>query len=156
MRIKEITIKNFRGFTTFTRSLDPIMNVVLANNTKGKTTLLQAIQISLGAYLQSLTQLPKESAFRKNFKSEDRTMEYSEAIEDFIYSTKGNPTISVHALMSTFGKQNGIPFEEEKEIRWNRRTVNFGQRLYCGKGNPTTYFVMRLWKRTFQETFSNH
>lgn len=129
MRIKEITIKNFRGFTTFTRSLDPIMNVVLANNTKGKTTLLQAIQISLGAYLQSLTQLPKESAFRKNFKSEDRTMEYSEAIEDFIYSTKGNPTISVHALMSTFGKQNGIPFEEEKEIRWYREM----------KGNTTIH-----------------
>lgn len=129
MWIKDITIKNFRGFEDRSFRFDQRMNVVLANNTMGKTTLLQAIQISLGAYLQSLTQLPKEPAFRKNFKADDRPLEYSEAIEDFKYRTKENPTISVHALLSTFGKQDGIPFNELKEIDWYREM----------KGNTTVH-----------------
>lgn len=129
MWIKDITIKNFRGFEDRSFRFDQRMNVVLANNTMGKTTLLQAIQISLGAYLQSLTQLPKEPAFRKNFKADDRPLVYSEAIEDFKYRTKENPTISVHALLSTFGKQDGIPFNELKEIDWYREM----------KGNTTVH-----------------
>lgn len=132
MRINDITIKNFRGFIEERHfELDAKMNVVLGNNTMGKTTLLQAIQIALGAYLKSLSQLPSEDAFKKNFKVDDRPLVYSEAIEDFLYPTKENPTISVHATMSTIGKVEGQPFEEMKDIEWSREmkgktTVNTG------------------------------
>lgn len=133
MRINEITIKNFRGFTNFTRSFDPVMNVVLGNNTMGKTTLLHAIQIALGGYLKSLSQLPtNEDAFKRNFKVDDRPLVYSEINEDFVYPTKENPKISVNTTLSTFGKVDGTPFEETKTIEWSREmkgknTINSGK-----------------------------
>ena len=85
----------------------------------------------MGAYLKSLSQLPSEDAFKKNFKVDDRPLVYSEAIEDFLYPTKENPTISVHATMSTIGKVDGQPFEEMEDIEWSREmkgknTVNTG------------------------------
>jgi len=55
MRIKDITIKNFRGFADEHFEFDAKMNVVLGNNTTGKTTLLHAVQIALGAFLQELS-----------------------------------------------------------------------------------------------------
>lgn len=133
MNIKSITVKNFRGFEDRTFELDPKMNVVLGNNTKGKTTLLHAIQIALGAYLKSLSQLPNnEEAFKRNFKVDDRPLIYSEVNEDFVYPTKENPNISVQATLSTFGKINGTPFKEKKDIEWSREmkgknTINTGE-----------------------------
>lgn len=132
MRINEITIKNFRGFENKSFTFDSKMNVVLGNNTTGKTTLLQAVQIALGAYLKSLSQLPSDEAFKKNFKVGDRPLIYSEANQDFIYPTKENPTISVKASLSTFGKIDGKPFEENKDIEWSREmkgknTIDYGE-----------------------------
>ncbi len=133
MNIKSITIQNFRGFENRTFDLDSRMNVVLGNNTKGKTTLLHAIQIALGAYLKSLSQLPNnEEAFKRNFKVDDRPLIYSEANEDFVYPTKENPNISVQATLSTFGKIDGTSFEEKKDIEWSREmkgkiTINTGE-----------------------------
>ena len=132
MRINDITIKNFRGFANRQYSFDSKMNVVLGNNTMGKTTLLHAIQIALGAYLKSLSQLPSEDAFKRNFKVDDRPLVYSEANEDFVYPTKENPIISVNATLSTFGKVDGKPFDEKKDIEWSREmkgknTINTGE-----------------------------
>ena len=132
MRINEITIKNFRGFENRSFTFDSKMNVVLGNNTTGKTTLLQAVQIALGAYLKSLSQLPNDKAFKKNFEMGDRPLIYSDANEDFIYPTKENPTISVKASLSSSGKIDGKSFEENKDIEWSRElkgrnTIDHGE-----------------------------
>lgn len=132
MRINEITIKNFRGFENRSFTFDSKMNVVLGNNTTGKTTLLQAVQIALGAYLKSLSQLPNDKAFKKNFEMGDRPLIYSDANEDFIYPTKENPTISVKASLSSSGKIDGKTFEENMNIEWSRElkgrnTIDHGE-----------------------------
>ena len=54
MRIKDINIVNFKGFQNETVVFNGNLTVVIGNNTAGKTTLLKAIQVGLGAYLQSL------------------------------------------------------------------------------------------------------
>lgn len=58
MRIKQIEIVNFKGFQKETISFCDKLTVVIGNNTAGKTTLLKALQVGLGAYLQSLSKLP--------------------------------------------------------------------------------------------------
>lgn len=128
MKINKITIKNFRGFQDKSFELDSKMNVVLGNNTTGKTTLLQAIQIALGAYLQSMTLLPKEKAFRKNFTSTDRVLIYNAAKDDFMLSIE-NPFIQVEATVLSTGKNKGIAFNKEKNISWYREA----------KGNTTIH-----------------
>lgn len=96
MRINEITIKNFRGFENRTFDFDPRMNVILGDNTKGKTTLLHAVQIALGAYLQAMKMISGGKSFSRNFSSNDYVKSYSEANKDFIL-TSGKPFISVNA-----------------------------------------------------------
>ncbi len=54
MRIRDINIVNFKGFQNETVVFNRNLTVVIGNNTAGKTTLLKALQVGLGAYLQSL------------------------------------------------------------------------------------------------------
>ena len=54
MRLKHIDIRNFRGYEQKSFDFDRQLSVVVGNNTAGKTALLQAIQVALGAYLASL------------------------------------------------------------------------------------------------------
>ena len=78
MKIIDITIENFRGFTHKFFELDPKMNVILGDNTTGKTTLLQAVQIALGAFLQEMTFLPGGNGYSRNFRPTDQVKVYSE------------------------------------------------------------------------------
>ena len=96
MKIIDITIENFRGFTHKFFELDPKMNVILGDNTTGKTTLLQAVQIALGAFLQEMTFLPGGNGYSRNFRPTDHVKFYSESSKGFIPIAE-KPSIEVHA-----------------------------------------------------------
>ena len=100
------------------------MNVIVGNNTAGKTTILHAIQIALGAYLQALTIIPKDRSYRRNFVATDRPMYYNESKDDF-YPAEGNPTVSVDAEITTRTRNN----ESRKNVHWYRES----------KGNTTIH-----------------
>lgn len=124
MILNTIDISNFRGFREEHFDLDSRMNVIVGNNTAGKTTLLQAIQIALGAYLQSLTIIPTDRSYRRNFTAIDRPLFYNESKNDFL-PVDGNPTISVEAEITTHTVEN----ETKKIIHWYREA----------KGNATIH-----------------
>ena len=84
MNIKEIKIVNFKGFQKKTISFNGNLTVVIGNNTAGKTSLLKALQVGLGAYLQSLTQLPGGIQFRRNFSLSDRFMAFDPNLRDYL------------------------------------------------------------------------
>ena len=96
MRINTIKIKNFRGFEDKSFEFDSRMNVVLGNNTTGKTTLLHAVQIALGAYLQALTLIPGGKYFSRNFLKGDQVRKYSESTKSFLLDEQ-KPSIEVNA-----------------------------------------------------------
>ena len=52
MKIKSVTLKNFRCFKEISVSLHPNMTVLVAENGKGKTTILDAIRIGLWPYIE--------------------------------------------------------------------------------------------------------
>lgn len=96
MRINDITIEHFRGFEDQSFKFDSKMNVVLGDNTTGKTTLLQAIQIALGAFLQEMTFLPGGNGYSRNFRPTDHVKVYSESNKGFIPISE-KPCIAVNA-----------------------------------------------------------
>lgn len=96
MRINKIKIEHFRGFEDKSFNFDSKMNVVLGDNTTGKTTLLQAIQISLGAFLQEMTFLPGGNGYSRNFRPTDQVKKYSESNKGFIPIIE-KPCITVNA-----------------------------------------------------------
>lgn len=124
MKLNSIDIINFRGFHEEHFDLDSRMNVIVGNNTAGKTTILQAIQIALGAYLQSLTIIPTDRSYRRNFTMIDRPMFFNKSKNDF-YPAEGNPIVSVEAEVVTHTVENEI----RKTIHWYREA----------KGNSTIH-----------------
>ncbi len=84
MRINSLKIKNFRGFENKSFEFDPNVTVIVGNNTTGKTTLLSAAQIALGAYLRALRAIPShDKAYSKNFAIKDTFKRYDPDKKDF-------------------------------------------------------------------------
>lgn len=96
MRVKNINIINFRGFQNKTVVFNGNLTVVIGNNTAGKTTLLKAPQVGLGAYLQSLKKLPGGTVYRRNFSSLDRFLKFDEKLRDYI-PNGDKPRITINA-----------------------------------------------------------
>lgn len=118
MRIKDITIRNFRGFTERSFIFNSRMNVVLGNNTTGKTTLLHAVQIALGAFLQELTLV---TGCARNMKDSDVVRKYSELTKSF-QKQQAKPVFEVNACFID-GNYNFTSKEyscQEKDIKWLR------------------------------------
>ena len=84
MKITSLNIRNFRGFEYKAFDFDPRMTVVVGNNTTGKTTLLNAVQIALGAYLKSLHSInTSDKAYSRNFTLRDVYKRYIPEKKDF-------------------------------------------------------------------------
>lgn len=130
MIINDITIRNFRGFIEERRfEFDHRMNVILGDNTTGKTSLLHAVQIALGAYLQALKIIPGGKAFSRNFLATDYVKRYSEVNRDFIQDT-GKPEISVNAdfFSSVYNLVDYSHEDQVHSISWTRSSNNISRR----------------------------
>lgn len=121
MNINNITIDNFRGFEHKFFEFDPKMNVILGDNTTGKTTLLQAVQIALGAFLQEMTFLPGGNGYSRNFRPTDHVKIYSESSKGFI-PIKQKPSIEVNAecVIGQFDKLTQQINTSINNIWWKR------------------------------------
>jgi len=120
MVIKHIRVKNFRGYEQRDFIFDNHLSVIVGNNTAGKTALLQAIQVALGAYLASLRDLPNEPAYRHNFTKEDVYMRYDPDYKDFFKSDE-KTRIDVDALFPrTVIREGKIDCIIDDNISWWR------------------------------------
>lgn len=96
------------------------LTVVIGNNTAGKTTLLKALQIGLGAYLQCLSKLPSTVQYRRNFSIHDRFMAFDSTEKDYV--PNGERTrITIDAdFYVTDSIENNEPQFTPISISWSR------------------------------------
>lgn len=71
MHIIRFYIQNFRGFEKKEIFLNSSFTVAIGDNGMGKSSLLNALQVALGACLQCLP-LPVSSFYRRQFKSQEK------------------------------------------------------------------------------------
>lgn len=128
MKIRKITLNHFRCYESADFSFNGNLTVIIGNNTTGKTTLLRALRIGLGAYLQSIPTLANGNQYRCNFTKEDRRQWFDEESKDYQESEEW-PRISIEALFP-FKSINSEDIFEEKQISWYRELT---------KGNNTTH-----------------
>ncbi|MFN8698286.1 MAG: AAA family ATPase [Flavobacteriales bacterium] len=115
MRITHIQIKNFRGFEDKSFELKERFTVAIGNNGLGKSTLLYALQVGLGAYLQSLPTLPASYIYRRQFRKGERFERYYPERKDYL-PNKENPSLIITATLN----QNEVVSEMPKSLRWER------------------------------------
>lgn len=117
---------NFKGFQDKEVEFRSRLTVAIGNNTAGKTTLLNAIQVGLGAYLQSLKSLRGGKAFRRNFVESDRFLRYDNDKKDY-FPNSGLPRISIDADIyhsSNIGS-NGVDLIPQ-QVSWYREYTKSG------------------------------
>lgn len=120
MKITSLKIRNFRGFEDETFDFDPRMTVVVGNNTTGKTTLLNAVQIALGAYLKSLHSInASDKAYSRNFTLRDVYKRYIPEKKDFFPNPENTRIDASGEFFLTY--RNGEEFTTEPcPITWWR------------------------------------
>lgn len=120
MRINKIDIVNFKGFQREMREFKSNLTVVIGNNTAGKTTLLKALQIGLGAYLQCLSKLPSTVQYRRNFSIHDRFMAFDSTEKDYVPNEE-RTRITIDAdFYVTDSIENNEPQFTPISISWSR------------------------------------
>jgi len=115
MKIKEIQIVNFKGFEDRSFSLNDRFTVAIGNNGTGKSTLLHAIQVALGAFLQSMPTLPANYLYRRQFHRDQRFIRFDPVKKDYLPNDQ-NPIISVKTECSRIVSGSG----QVEEIEWKR------------------------------------
>jgi len=121
MKINNILINNFRGFNNRFFEFDPKMNVVLGDNTTGKTTLLHAIQIALGAFLQEMTFLPGGAGYSRNFRPTDQVKVYSDSNKSFIpIAEKPSVEVNTECVIGKFYTSTQSVEMSTRAVWWKR------------------------------------
>jgi len=73
MKISRITIENFRAIKKLDLPLDPQLTVLVGNNAAGKTTILDAIAVGLGAILTHLSSVSEIKLGENDIRQEQAT-----------------------------------------------------------------------------------
>ena len=116
MKINRIHIRNFKGFEDRSFDFDPTFNVVVGKNATGKSTVVNALEVALGGYLQCLG-IPATPQYRRQFRAEERLIKWNPKEKDYFYN-KENTSISATA---TFDLGN-IP-NMFNQIEWTRELL---------------------------------
>ncbi len=125
MKIKKINIQNFRGFEKKEVVFPTNMTVIIGNNTAGKTSLLSAMKVGIGAFLQSFKGLPGGKAYRLNFTESDRYRAFDFLKKDYLRNEEST-RIEVEAeLYETQKKDDGYTLKPVS-IKWYRVMTDKG------------------------------
>jgi len=145
MHISRLYAQNFRGFEKIEIPLNTSFTVAIGDNGMGKSSLLHALQVALGAYLQCLP-LPASSVYRRQFKRQEKLVKWSADLKDYV--SNGEETLirvtasllsyefkcegNVEPLTIGFGSLVAV----EKSIEWVRVMLANGttshSRRYAG------------------------
>lgn len=105
MQLVKVDICNFKGITHVTLPFEPEFNLIIGDNGSGKTSILDAISVSLGAFTAGI-----EGAYGKHFTKEEVRME-TKVLGDATYNLKPQTPVTV----TTTATING------NAMTWTRR-----------------------------------
>lgn len=134
-RLEELELYNFRKFEEKTYKLNPQMNVFAGKNGSGKTAVLEAACVMLGAYLAAFkTYVP--SRFVKNIHPEDIHKKVLPAEKQNVLTAGGIPQYPCYIrCKAAWGKK-------EEEIQFQRTVIKADGRTKFDGANPMQPLVV--------------
>lgn len=146
--IEELNIKNYRGFENATFPLNKQMNVFAGKNGSGKTTVLEALNVMLGAYLAAFkTYVPSQHVF--NITSDDPHKAIVSGVEAGVMQTGGIPQYpcTIQSKMHwNAGKETNVE-SENHIINFKRTVMKEGARTKFDGTNPMQADVVSWEKK---------
>ncbi len=85
MKLKSINIENFRGYKKLDLELHSDFNLIIGDNGSGKTALLEAITVAIGAFFLGIKDIPS-----RHILSKDIHIKTFEDNEEYIFPVKVN------------------------------------------------------------------
>lgn len=114
MILKQINIKNFRNFILASFSFNPFLTVVIGENAKGKTNLLEAIYLAL--YGEGFRESKEDELIRFDQNNADVQASFASGDESFLFQ------ISIKKNLTAVQKVFSINKSKKKHFLYQRET----------------------------------
>ena len=134
--LKDISLKNYRRFEQSTFELNRSMNVLVGKNGVGKTTILEAVNVMLGAYLAAFKKYVP-SRFSFNISEDDILLKNNQKAADNIVLS---PVIPQYPCAISCHLQWG-----QEELKYTRTVEKEGGRTKFAGTNPMQRKV-EIWE----------
>lgn len=160
MKLNKLVIKNFRNLLNFTISFDKRLTVLVANNSAGKTSILDAISIVFGSYIGNF---PTEK--NNGFKFTDATIinkgdepEYPVSVNaDILLKPDDRNYINIYRELASKGSRTTVVdtkklqdfAKDSYEKLRNKEDVNLPIVAYYGTGR--LYKITKSSKDKYQK-----
>lgn len=122
--LRHLKLENFMGFQEWEHDFYPL-TILAGNNTSGKTTVLNGIQVALGAILQSLDVLPGNRLFRRQIQEDERYSPFDSFSKGYKPSS-GQTRVSALSGIRSANHVQGLEWSREligSTTSHNRRNV---------------------------------
>lgn len=137
--IKELSLKNYRGIEESTFQLNPNFTVFIGKNAAGKTIVLEAVAVMLGAYLAAYKKYV-ESRYVFNISSDDPTRKQQMNMDFNLPLSAGIPQYPCEVSCNMLWSSKKFP--KDKEIKYKRIIEKEGGRTKFSGRNPMQKIVM--------------
>lgn len=146
MRIDKIQLQNFRSFADHEFNLDPRLTLIIGNNASGKTSILEALSVSIGGYLLGIPNgfagVTKQ-AHKRNFNDDDIHRFFAKNTE--VIQTEFSNFTSVKATGS-------IQVDTEvKTVEWERTVKGLGVRTNNSGCQKIQNIAAKMYETSIQE-----
>jgi len=116
--LSKLTLKNFMGFQEWSSPLSDV-TVIIGNNTKGKTSVLNGVQVALGAFLQCIEDLPGTRQYRRQIYEDEQYCLYNDELKDYVYSDE-KTEVRVNSSLYCESPSHHL---FESPINWSRKYI---------------------------------
>jgi len=120
--LTHIKLENFMGYQFWEHDLYDV-SVIIGNNTSGKTTILNGLQVALGGFLQCMRVLPATKQYRRQISTDECFSPY----DDFSRSYKPSrekTRVSVRSNLMDVGPFLSLPIGWYRQLSGTTTTHN--------------------------------
>lgn len=107
-----IKLDNFMGFQHWESKLNDT-TVIIGNNTKGKTSVLNGIQVALGVFLQCIGELPRKAVYRRKIQDDERFCKFDEFSKGYVYNKEKTKVFVRSSLKNPYGFELPLQWSQE-------------------------------------------
>ncbi|WP_336042268.1 AAA family ATPase [Pseudooceanicola nanhaiensis] len=106
MRLHSIGLTNFRGFAKRDIALHPEFNLIIGENGAGKTSVLEALSVALGGWLQSFPGTDRRSIRKRDIRRIEQIINSrARSLSQFPVVVDAVGTFEINGLNSSAGSQ---------------------------------------------------